>query len=215
MDKIEAYRRLNQAVEYLKDNGKARKHEEIADLTGIPRPHISAALKGDPKRITEGNLRKFASAYSDYINEKWLLTGEGEMAKQLRELRPHIHAKAAAGFMNAVSEGEYGEDQRPMIPFFRDYDFTIEVQGRSMLPDYREGDILACKIAKDRLNPPIDKVCVIDGREGAAVKVITGLNDSETAIICHSYNLAYPDYETEFSNINHIAVVVGMIRPED
>ena len=213
MDKSSAHIRLLQAIDYLKDNGLARKHEDIAEAAKISRPNISAAIKGNPRYITEGNLRKFAAAYSDYINEDWLLTGEGEMAVPDKNLRPHFEAKAAAGFMGGVSEGEYGNDMCPMIPFFSDYDFTIEVQGESMLPDYKEGDVLACRIAKDRLNPPIGKVCVIDSKEGAAVKEIADVTDS--AVVCHSFNPdpKYKDYEIEFDNINQIAVVVGTLRP--
>ncbi len=50
-----------------------------------------------------------------------------------------------------------------------------------------------------------------------AYDLITGVNEEGTAIICHSYNPEprYRDYETEFSNINQLAVVVGMIRPEE
>lgn len=201
---------MHEAIDYLKDMGRVHKQQDLVEVLGMGKANLSRALNGADGYFTEGFIKRLAGAYSDYINEKWILTGEGKMAKPLRETRPHVHAKAAAGFMNAVSEGEYGDDEQPLIPFVPDYDFTIEVVGESMLPDYREGDILICKIANDRLNPPIGKVCVIDGHEGAAVKEITGVTDS--AIVCHSVNPAYPDYETEFGNIHQIAEVVGLLR---
>ena len=89
MNKEQAFERLTQSVEYLKDNGKARNQTEMADLMGVRQPHLASALNGDFKRLTEGMLCKFAAAYSDYINEEWLLTGEGEMAAPDKSMRPH------------------------------------------------------------------------------------------------------------------------------
>ncbi len=128
------------------------------------------------------------------------------------DLRPHFAAVARAGFMDDVAEGEYGDDMRPKISFLSDYDFTIEVMGESMLPKYKEGDVLACRIANDRFNPPIGKVCVIDSKNGAAVKEISGI--TENTIICHSLNPEprFRDYEVEFSDIHKIAIVIGALR---
>ena len=210
MDKAALCKRLNQAFDFLRDRGVFHTVSEAAERSEIRQPHLSSALKGDENRLTKGFMSRFAKAYSDYINEDWLLTGEGKLEKPGRDMRPHIEAKAAAGFLHGIAEGEYGGDMRPVIPFLRHYDFTIGVEGESMLPDYKDGDILACRISHDRLNPPVGKVCVIDSKDGAAVKEIAAIKDS--AIVCHSLNPDYRDYEVEFSNINQIAVVVGAVR---
>lgn len=211
MDKEQALKRLHQAVDYLKDKGRVHKDKDIVDELGMNKGNASRALNGNERYFTEGFLKRFAAAYSDYINEEWLLTGVGEMKTPDRNMRPHVHAKVAAGFMSGISEGETGDDMRPAVPFFPDYDFTIEVHGDSMMPDFQEGDLLACRIAKDRMNPPIGKVCVIDALDGAAVKQITRTTDS--AIVCHSLNPAFRDYEVEFSSVNQLAEVIGLLRP--
>lgn len=213
MDKTLANERLNQAIEYLKNKGQARTHLDMATLMGIRQPHLTSAIKGDERRLTEGLLRKFAAAYSDYIDETWLLTGEGKMAKPERDLRPHIETKVRAGFMDDLSEGDHGENLLPVLPFFKDYDFTIKVIGDTMEPVYREGDILACRKVNDSFNPLIGKVCVLDTIEGAVVKVIKGT--AENGVVCHSFNNNYPDYEIQARNINQTAVVVGSIRMEE
>lgn len=211
MDKNAAFERLTKAVEYLRDNGMARKHEEIAALSGLSRSNVTSALNGDYKRITEGNLRKFAAAYSDYINEDWLLTGEGEMAVPDKTMRPHFEAKACAGFMYGVAEGEVGT-MHPHIYGMRDYDFTIEAEGNSMLPRIESGDLLVCRKSGDRANPPIGKICVVDGKDGAVVKVIVSADDVAGVITLHSLNPAYDDYNVPFSDILGIAEVVGLVR---
>ena len=210
MDKIIAHQRLRQAVEYLKDKGTARRQADMAALMGVPQPHIAAALKGDERRLTEGFLRRFAAAYSDYINEDWLLTGEGEMTVPDKSLRPHIGVLVAAGFMTGIGENDKGDDLCEKIPFLSDYDFTITAYGQSMTPEIEDGDILACRIAQDRANPPIGKICVIDSKEGAVVKIIKGASNSE--IMLHSINPDYKDYSIELSSLNRIAVVVGIIK---
>lgn len=210
MDKEQALARLTQSVEYLKDRGQARNQTEIATLMGLRQQHISAALKGDPKRLTERFLRKFASAYSDYINGDWLLTGEGNMELPDKSLRAHIGVKATAGFMSGIIERDNDDDMHTKSAFLPDYDFTIVANGDSMLPKIESGDILACRIVSDRINLPIGKICVIDSNEGAVVKVLREIKDSE--VILHSLNPEYNDYPLPASSINNIAVVVGMVR---
>ncbi len=210
MSMTESFVRMHKSIEYLKDSGRLHKQQDIADALGMGKARVSEALKGKEGKFTEYFLQCFARAYSDYINEDWLLTGEGEMAKPSNEMRPHVQAKAAAGFMDGISQGEYEDDMRPMIPFMKDYDFTIEVKGKSMLPDYREGDILACKISRDRLNPPIGEICVIDTKDGAVLKEI--MDVEEDSIVLHSLNPRYKNYLVDFSDINRIAEVVGMVR---
>lgn len=210
MDREQALVRLKQAVEYLKDRGQARKQADMAVLMGIHKQHIASALNGDPKRLTERFLRKFASAYSDYINGDWLLTGEGNMELPDKSLRAHIGVKATAGFMSGIIERDSDDDMRAKSAFLPEYDFTIVANGDSMLPKIESGDILACRIVNDRINLPIGKICVIDSNEGAVVKVLKEIKDSQ--VILHSLNPEYNDYVVHASSINNLAVVVGMVR---
>ena len=237
MDKNAAFARLTKAVEYLRDNGMARKHEEIAALSGLSRSNVTSALNGDYKRITEGNLRKFAAAYSDYINEDWLLTGEGRMEKKLTfevpsdltdgylslvnkiindkgSLRPHIPADkavVAAGFVgSAIGSVQEGEcEVRPMMAPLPWYDFTIEVSGDSMEPTLRSGDTIACEWLPRDAEYKKGKIYVLDTNEGAVVKRIT--NDGNV-IHCHSDNPKYKDFIVDVDSILRIARVVGFVR---
>ena len=203
-------KRLQESFDLLFNRGVVHTITDFAKALGKSQGDISNALAARGRVMTMGLLERVADTFSEYLNKDYLLTGEGRLEKPGREMRPHFHAKAAAGFINGIAEGEYGDDMHPVIPFLRDYDFTIGVEGESMLPDYKDGDILACRISHDRHNPPIGKVCVIDSKDGAAVKQIASINESN--IVCHSLNPDYQDFEVEFSNINQIAVVVGAVR---
>ncbi|MDE5886480.1 MAG: S24 family peptidase [Muribaculaceae bacterium] len=202
--------RIHKAIDYLKDSGRIHIQRDIVAAVNGNESNVTQALKGNPRYLTKPFLKRFAAAYSDYISEEWLLTGEGEMVKPDRDMRPHYDAKASAGFMDGISEGEYGDNLKPLIPFMRNYDFTIEVKGKSMFPEYRDGDVVACKISRDRLNPPVGEICVIDTKDGAVLKEI--MDVEEDCIVLHSLNPEYKNYMVGFDDINRIAVVVGLVR---
>ena len=230
---MDSLQRLTQAVEYLRNNGKAKTQEVIAKDLGRNRTNIAKAMRGNPEYLTDDFLRDFAHVYSEYISEEWLVAGQGEMIKTLRFdipkkaakqyadlmysiieqkqlFRPHIEAKASAGFMDGLSEGEYGDNLHPLIPGLPEYDFTITAKGDSMFPKIEDGDNLACRKTIDRFNPPIGKVCMLDTKDGLVVKVIKSIN--EETITLHSLNPAYRDYDIDLNTILGIAQVVGLVR---
>lgn len=216
MDKILAHKRFIEALDYLKDNGRARNHEEISNLSGVSRPNVSAAISGNPRYVTEGFLKRFARAYSNYLNEEWLLTGEGVMVKPNKnKLRPHIPADiatVAAGFIG-TSIGSVEENEcelRPVIILSHRYDFTIEVNGDSMSPTLLDGDIIACAWLQPNDEITDHDIYVLDTNDGASVKRIHFTNDGQ--ILCHSDNPRYTDFTVEINSIIRIARVVGLIR---
>lgn len=215
MDKDQAFARLTQAVEYLKDNGQARTQMDMAALMGVRQPHLASALNGDYKRLTEGFLRKFAAAYSDYINEDWLLDGKGQMEKaDRRSTRPHIPADkavVAAGFVgSAIGSVQEGEcEVRPVMAPFPWYDFTIEVSGDSMEPTLRSGDTIACEWLHDSTEFVHNRIYVLDTAEGAVVKRVERKGNT---LHCHSDNLEYPDFDVPVDIVLRSARVVGLVR---
>lgn len=211
MGELSLHQRLLESYKYLYDNGFVHSQTEFANLIGKQTTHVNAAFKNTPKRCTLGLMKSIAAAFPDILNRDYLLTGEGEVAAPDKTMRPHYDAKACAGFMCGVCEGETGT-MRPIIPGMKEYDFTIGVDGESMMPRIEPGDLLLCRTLNDRANPPIGEICVIDGKDGAAVKVIAEANDY--GLVLHSLNPdpEYRDYPVEYSAINGVAEVVGLVR---
>lgn len=205
--------RIIESIDYLKDNGKIHKQQDIADILGIEKGNLSRTLKGNPRYLTTGFLKRFASAFSDYINEGWLLEGKGEMAKASKDMRPHYDAKASAGFMDGISEGRMSAEFRAMAVPLNPYDFSIDVGGDSMYPKIEPGDTLMCRVSIDRQNPPIGKICVINTKDGTVVKVIKSVSDFTMTL--HSLNPKYHDYEIDLNTILGIAEVTGLVRSFD
>ena len=210
MDTEAAYRRFMQAYDYLLDNKIITKQLDLVVALKYSETAISSALKNKDRRFNSRFLKNFAAAYSDYINEEWLMEGKGVMTVPDRSLRPHVSAKASAGFMDNLSEPDYGNDTRPLIPGMPDYTFTIIAKGDSMLPRIEDGDTLLCRKLTDRLNPPIGKICVLDTKDGWVVKVIKGV--TEDTMTLHSLNPDYRDYDIDLNTILGIAQVVGLVR---
>lgn len=205
------HQRLLKAFDYLRNNGILHTQTQFAEVIGKTQQSLNAAFKDAPKRCTLGLMKAIADAFPENLNRDYLLTGEGEVAVPDKTMRPHFEAKVCAGFMCGVAEGEVGT-MHPHIPGMRDYDFTIEAEGNSMLPRIESGDLLVCRKSEDRANPPIGKICVVDGKDGAVVKVVVSVDNEAGTVTLHSLNPAYNDYNVPFSDILDIAEVVGLVR---
>ncbi len=214
MDKEKALARFREALEYLKDNGKARSQTDMAALIGVRQPHLASAINGDYRRFTEGFLKRFAKAYSDYINETWLLTGEGKMEKPREDMRPHYPATVAAGALGGISEAimGYEAEMEPAIRQLPDYDFTIDVSGPSMEPTYFDGDVVACRSISDSSELSSGRTYVFDTRDGAVLKRFVSLGKSSLRVA--SDNPDFKPYSIDLDSVISISEVVGSLRNE-
>ena len=203
--------RLVAAYEYLKQKGLIHSKSDLARAVGIRVNNLNDAFGLRGNYMNEPLLTKIADTFPDVLNRDYLLKGEGDVAAPDRTMRPHYEATAAAGFMSGLADPESGT-LRPRIPDMPSYDFTIDARGESMEPKIKSGDTLLCRLAEDRANPPIGKVCVIDGKDGAAVKVLAAASESGRTLTLHSLNPAYRDYRVDAAEVSHIAVVVALLR---
>lgn len=212
---MEIAERISQAVEYLRFNNIAKTHSDLAKVLNRSRANVTAAINGNERYLTLPFLKHFAKTFGNYINEDWLLTGEGQMERvDKRRLRPHIPAEivtVAAGFMG-TSIGSVSEDDcdmLPIIPYLPTYDFIITVSGDSMEPMLLHNDKIACAWIEpsDTILP--DKVYVVDSIEGAVVKSIEPIGED---IVCRSLNPRYKDYTINKNEVLRLARVVGVVR---
>ncbi len=180
------------------------------------------------------------SEYSELINIKWLISGNGNMliSKKYPAYEPNInmvceedipHAKksaneqegiplipesAMAGTLNGeITVFDY-ECERYVIPVFKGADFLISVKGTSMYPKYSPGDIVACKrVSLSDLFFQWGKVYVLDTCQGALIKRINpGTEKDKIKIV--SENKKYSPFELSISDIHSVALVIGVVRLE-
>lgn len=78
--------RLNKVTSYLISVEKVSQtsiQKDIAKLMGYNNStNVNYAFNGNERYLTEGFLKRFNTAFENIFNEKWLLTGNGEMLKQ-------------------------------------------------------------------------------------------------------------------------------------
>lgn len=169
-------------------------------------------------------LSKILDTFRD-IDPLWLISGEGNMLKEkpqsnnsedadcqpIKNMRPRLPINAAAGALSNIAECVTDSqcDMRPLIPAFADYDFTIPIEGDSMLPDYQSGDELACVIVNDISEIKWGKPYVVDSTQGIVFKRIY---DGGSHVLCRSINPTGSEYEIDKEEIIHIAAIVGSIR---
>ena len=183
--------------------------------------------KAKEKALSSDVLAKIVSKYPE-LNPEWLLTGEGEMLKSETTKTETSKEESVKGIplVNATAIGGYGNnvfsfEERDVkdyyvIPKFKhkQVDFMIEVEGSSMYPKYNSGDVVACRIIKERNFIQWNKTHVIATREqGIIIKRIKP-SDAPNSLLMVSDNESYDPFNVPEEEIEGLAIVVGVIRLE-
>ena len=132
-----------------------------------------------------------------------------------RDKLPHIpfHAQAGtlAGYSNGVTDDEC--DLLDVIPALGVYDFTIDVKGDSMQPEFYSGDVVACKLVRDLTELKTGKIYVLDTAQGVVMKKLEENPKDHTAFICVSLNPLYEPFVLSKEELFSVSRVVGVIKP--
>ncbi|MGN1263972.1 MAG: S24 family peptidase [Prevotella sp.] len=188
--------------------------------------------------VSEGNIRGYIKNVvpkQDFlekvvrncdVNPTWLLTGNGEMIINAREVPIAHHAEspkegipliplsAMAGALTGENSVLEYECERYIVPAFNGADFLISVKGNSMTPTYISGDIVACqRVPMTGLFFQWNKPYVLDTAQGALIKRIKPGHDKQHILIV-SDNEQYDPFELPYSEIYAVALVIGIIRLE-
>lgn len=174
--------------------------------------------------ISEDNIARFLAYFKD-VSIDWLIAGIGTMFKkddlpkathsnQPNNGIPLIPLSAMAGALTDGSSILEYECERYIVPAFKGADFLIPIKGNSMYPTYLSGDIVACqKIPLKSMFFQWNKPYVLDTKQGALIKRIKPGSDKDHVLIV-SDNKEYDPFELPCSEINAVALVLGLIRME-
>lgn len=211
IDKQILAQRLNAAYNLLRAKGILHTVSDFADAIKKPQPHISQALKADPKRCTLGLLTRVADTFPDVLNRDYLLKGEGDVAAPDKSLKPHYPATVAAGVLSGdvAQVMDYEVDMELPIKRFGKYDYMIDVEGSSMEPTYYSGDSVACRKLIDIRELEPGKIYVFVTRDGAVLKRY--VSQTLSSIRVASDNLKFNPYSIDKDSILSIAEVVGAL----
>ena len=215
---------IKERVLYFIENQGEKKETFFEDL-GMS----YANFKGVQKKSALGSdkIDKILSKYPD-LNLEWLFSGKGEMLKSEPTKTETSKEESVKGIplVNATAIGGYGNnvfsfEERDVkdyyvIPKFKhkQVDFMIEVEGSSMYPKYNSGDVVACRIIKERNFIQWNKTHVIATREqGIIIKRIKP-SDVPNSLLMISDNESYDPFNVPEEEIEGLAIVVGVIRLE-
>ena len=215
---------IKERVLYFIENQGEKKEAFFEDL-GMS----YANFKGVQKKSALGSdkIDKILSKYPD-LNLEWLFSGKGEMLKTENTKTETNKEESVKGIplVNATAIGGYGNnvfsfEERDVkdyyvIPKFKhkQVDFMIEVEGSSMYPKYNSGDVVACRIIKERNFIQWNKTHVIATREqGIIIKRIKP-SDTPNSLLMVSDNESYDPFNVPEEEIEGLAIVVGVIRLE-
>jgi phage repressor protein C with HTH and peptisase S24 domain len=214
---------------YLLGIKKVENASDFAKKIGISTSLMNEILKG---RSNVG-IKPIQSTVNVFfgLSLDWLVKGEGKMTKdfQFPETKekfpneewaietygiPLIPVEAMAGFGTGETSILELDCEKFIVPTFKGADYLIQIKGSSMYPKYNSGDIVACKnLSLNDIFFQWNKVYVLDTIQGALIKRIDIGNDDDHIQIV-SDNPKYKPFQLHKSEINAIAIVMGVIRLE-
>lgn len=178
---------------------------DFAERIGVSRDTVINYEKGESiptSKIKMLNNLLFKKSSSEVV-----------FTKNNNDLIPLIPVEAMAGYGNGSIQVMEYETEHFMVPTFKGADYLIGVRGSSMYPKYNSGDIVACKHLAIDTFFQWNKVYVLDTIQGALIKRVCKGSDEDHVLIV-SDNEKFDSFELHRSEINAIAIVVGVIRLE-
>lgn len=183
---------INQVFEQTRAAGIVKTRSDFADLLGINRSSLSAAMNGNEKYLTDSLEKKIKAFYDDRFADNGDAITKGTL--------PVIPTEAMAGTLGEFADSVHAYDCERMISPIRGADYAIKVCGDSMTPEIPNGSqILIKKVYEDEFIE-WGKIYCLDTKNGAVIKKIYPTRESEV-IECRSIN---PDYPPFCVNVKHI-----------
>lgn len=175
--------------------------KKIKDITGVD-------ISDDVANANISRKKKRGTILITSTHKKPLID-ENKLMDSIRQssFRPRIELSAIAGKPAEYTDDTF--DLQPIIPLLPNYDFTIKVNGDSMMPEYQSGDEVAClKVEKGEFTQ-WGRVFVINSSQGAFIK---RLYRGTYGYRCVSDNPKYPEFEIPEEEVYSISLVVGLLR---
>lgn len=176
----------------------------LAVQSGIPQSNISAMLLG----------KRDIGRLVDYIEDKYGLQ-EGTFYKDLDEVKPvgdnerkHFISVAKAGLLTAEQGQDY--ELQPVIAQFPNYDYTVEVRGDSMMPEYKSGDVVACLDVTRSSYMQWGRTFLLNTSQGVIIKKVYEDGEFLKCVSVNDEN--YPPFNIPKSEVYSIGLVVSSFR---
>ncbi len=182
---------------------------------------ISNGLIGKARKrgsLSQDNISRILKKYNN-LDANWLMTGKGEMIiesidQDLKSI-PIIKIENVINFKNKkISKSLSHKDNKFVPSNLMSADFLVELSNKSTSQKYNNGDFLACKkLEIKEVFYQWNNVFILDTKFGIWIKkLVKGKDDSHLLILSENPN--HDPFEIRVSEINAIAVVLGVVKLE-
>ena len=181
----------------------------IAGMVNVAPTYLSDMLNGRVE-YNETFKKKLLSTFPNIVHAEE--TPSTPVHDRRVKLIPLLPFSAAAGYLAGGNGVDAFREEAVAFSDFTDRgaDCAIRVDGDSMYPRYKSGDVLAIKIIKDPKFFQWGRTYCISTTQGCIIKKLFPDPSDENKIICHSENTsAYPDYKITMDDVLAVAIVVG------
>lgn len=203
---------------------------------GINQTNLGRKLKGT-QPVTKLDVVKICKSLG--VNEKWLVSGEGDKYTSdgknmlayetttqavLEKIKtgqsvsgqqnvPYYDIDFQLGFDAMYNDSPNIPTKFISVPGYDKADFWINASGNSMMPIVNNGDVVALKEVSgwDDFLPLNEMYAVVTKNDLRTIKVIRrGADDDHFCL--HAYNEDYDDQEIEKSSITRVFKVLGVLK---
>ncbi len=188
----------------------------FAQAIGMSPSGIKQMIKRNSTRIqTLELIAKALNCPIDYFFDNNNLQETHKSSSSLKEV-PHIPYSAQAGSLSGFSDDAISGNCLfyPQIEFLGSYDFTIDIQGDSMLPAYEDGDTIACKRIQQIGDLRDNQIYVLDTAQGILIKKVEKSASTPEHISCISLNTSYEPFEVALSEVYGISEVIAVVKKQ-
>lgn len=209
--------RFNKAYEYLKNRGVVHTQKELAQKMQATAPHVSLAMKGESKYLTDNFLRRFNEAFGNVFSLQWLILGEGDMLltpendpSEHTGIRYWVDIDATGGGIELFNDKDTKRFIDISIPEFKDCTDAVNLYGDSMSPLYKNGQIIILKKWTERFIDYGNVYLIITKGGNRMVKYLRQGSDN-SHVLCVSENKDFDPFEIEKDDILTLFLVKGAI----
>lgn len=219
---MERVDRFNKAYEYLKNKGMVHTQRELAKKMQATAPHVSLAMKGDSKYLTDNFIRRFNDTFGGIFNLQWLIHGEDPMlingcednvrtnTKNPDQIRYWVDIDATGGGVQLFGDLDSNRYIDISIPEFKDCTDAVNLYGDSMSPLYKNGQIIILKKWTENFIDYGNVYLVVTRKGNRMVKYLRQGSDN-AHVLCVSENKEYDSFEIEKDDILQLYIVKGAI----
>ena len=184
---------INQVFEQARAAGFVKTRADFADVLGINRSSLSAAMNGNEKYLTDSLEKKVKTFYDEHFSDGGEVLTKGTL--------PVIPTEAMAGTLGEFAESIHAYDCERMVSPIKNADYAIKVCGDSMSPEIPNGSQILIKKIFEEEFVEWGKIFCLDTRNGAVIKRIYPTENPEE-VECRSTNPDYPPFRINVKSIN-------------